>query len=199
VASGPFAFPDLTALCSDAIAARGGQLDLLIRQDTETPGTPQQWSFVTSDDTANPAMRPELVATFGAAASSSTSTPTTTTTTTLPGCGTSATFQSITCRLVELQTQVELDVAGSAFRTNLLALLQGRVLKNVQQAEELAAPRDRHRARAHLGQAARGLKNFVRRLNSPRGRKAIPHPSGQAMGEEARALRKAIGGLAASL
>jgi hypothetical protein len=123
----------------------------------------------------------------------------TTTTTTLPGCGTAATFASITCRLIALGTQVELDVAESAFRTNLLGLLQGRVLKNVQQAEELAAPRDRHRARAHLGQAARGLRNFVRRLNSPRGRKAIPHPSGQAMGEEARALRKAMGGLAASL
>src|SRR5262249_46668504 len=85
---GSFAFPDLTPLCRDAIAARGGHLDLLIRQDTETPGTPQQWSFVTSDDTANPAMRPELIATFGAATSSSTSTPTTTTTTTLPGCAT---------------------------------------------------------------------------------------------------------------
>jgi hypothetical protein len=199
VASGPFAFPELSALCSDAIAAHGGQLDLLIRQDVETPGTPQQWSFVTSDDTANPAMRPKLIATYGAAGSSSTSTPTTSTTTTLPGCGTAATFQSITCRLVDLETQVALDLAGSAFRTNLLALLQGRVLKNVQQAEQFATPRDRHRARAHLGEAARGLKNFVRRLNSQRGRKAVPQPSGQAMGEEARALRKAIGGLAGSL
>src|SRR5262245_21763157 len=198
VVSGPFAFPDLTALCRDAIAARGGRLDLLIQQDTEMPGAPQhQWSFVTSDDTANPATRPKLIATFGAAAS--TSTPSTTTTTTLPGCGTAATFQSITCRLVDLETRVELDVAGSAFRTNLLAMLQGRVLKKVQQAEQRATPRDRHRARAHLGEAARGLKNFVRRLNSPRGHKAVPQPSGQAMGEEARALRKAIAGLAGSL
>ena len=90
-------------------------------------------------------------------------------------------------------------MGDSALRTNLLAMLQGRVLKNVQQAEQLATPRDRHRARAHLGEAARGLKNFVRRLNSARGRKAVAQPSGQAMGEEARALRKAIGGLAASL
>src|SRR5262249_25866507 len=136
VVSGLFAFPDLTALCRDAIAARGGRLDLLIRQDTEMPGAPQhQWSFVTSDDTANPAMRPQLIATFGRAGSSGTSAPTTTTTTTLPGCGTAATFQSITCRLVDLETRVELDMGDSALRTNLLALLQGRVLKNVQQAE----------------------------------------------------------------
>jgi hypothetical protein len=203
---GSFAFPDLTPLCQDAIAARGGHLDLLIRQDTETPGIPHQWSFVMTDDGASPEMRPSLVVSFNGSARSGTSTTTTTpstspttTTTTLPGCGTAATFQSITCRLVALQTQVELDVAGSAFRTNLLALLQGRVLKNVQQAEQFASPRDRHRARAHLGQAARGLKNFVRRLNSPRGHKAIPQPSGQAMGEEARALRKAVAALAGSL
>jgi hypothetical protein len=207
LASGPFAFPDLTALCSDAIAARGGRLDLLIRQDTEMPGAPQhQWSFVTSDDTANPAMRPKLIAIFGAAGGSGTSTSTTTvpttpttTSTTLPGCGTAATFASVTCRLVDLETRVEQDVAESALRTNLLALLQGRVLQNVQQAEQLASPQDRHRARGHLGQAAHGLKNFVRRLNSPRGRKTIPQPNGQAMSEEARTLRKAIGGLAASL
>jgi hypothetical protein len=198
-ASGPFAFPDLTALCSDATAARGGQLDLLIQQDTEIPGPPpHQWSFVTSDDTASPAMRPKLIVSFGAGANS-TSTSTTTTSTTLPGCGTAATFESITCRLADLEARVELDIAGSAFRTNLLALLQGRVLRNVQQAEQFATPRDRHRARARLGQAARGLKNLVRRLNSPRGRKAVPQSSAQPLGEEARAIRKAIGALAASL
>jgi hypothetical protein len=199
---GSFAFPDLTPLCRDAIAARGGHLDLLIRQDTETPGTPHQWSFVMTDDGASPEMRPSLVVSFNGSSGSGTSTttiPTTSPTTTLPGCGTAATFQSITCRLVDLETRVELDVAGSAFRTNVLAMLQGRVLKNVQQAEQFATPRDRHRARAHLAEAARGLKNFVRRLNSPRGRKAVPPPSGQAMGEEARALRKAISGLARSL
>jgi hypothetical protein len=59
----------------------------------------------------------------------------------------------------------------SAFRASLLAMLHGRVMKNVQQAEQFAAPVDRHRARARLGQAAHGLKNFVRRLNSSRGRK----------------------------
>jgi hypothetical protein len=198
--SGPFAFPDLTALCSDAIATRGGQLDLLIQQDTEMPGAPRhQWSFVTSDDTASPAMRPELIASFGAGASASTSTSTTTTSTTLPGCGTAVTFQSITCRLVDLETRVELDMAESAFRANLLALLQGRVMKNVQQAEQFATHGDRHRPRAHLGQAARGLRNFVRRLNSPRGRKAVPQSGGQPLVEEARALRKAIARLAASL
>jgi len=90
-------------------------------------------------------------------------------------------------------------MAGSAFRVDLLAMLQGRVLKNVQQAEELAPPGTRHRARARLGQAARGLKSFVRRLKSPRGRKAVPQSSAQSLGEEARTLRKDIGSLAASL
>jgi VCBS repeat protein len=202
-APGPFVFPDLTALCRDAIAARGGQLDLLIQQDTETPGAPlHQWSFVTSDDTASPAMRPKLIASFGAGTSSGspTSTPSTTTTsTTLPECGTTATFPSITCRLTVLGTRVELDVAESAFRANLLATLQGRVLKNVQQAESFATAGDRHRAHVRLGQAARGLRNLVRRLNSRRGRKAVPQSSGQPLGDEARAVRKMIGELASSL
>jgi hypothetical protein len=206
---GAFAFPDLTPLCQDAIAARGGHLDLLIRQDTETPGTPHQWSFVMTDDGPSPEPRPSLVVSFNGSAGCGTSTttipttsPTTTTTTpttTFPACGTAARFESITCRLIALGTQVEQDVAASAFRTNLLALLQGRVLKNVQQADQFASPLDRHRARAHLGHAARGLTNFVRRLNSPRGRKGMSQPSGQAMGDEARALRKAITALAASL
>jgi hypothetical protein len=205
-APGPFAFPDLTALCRDAIAARGGQLDLLIQQDTETPGVPRhQWSFVTSDDTASPAMRPELIASFGAgtgsgtASTSTSTTSTTTTSTTLPECGTAATFPSITCRLTVLGTRVELDVAVPAFRANLLATLQEHVLKNVQQAEPFATAGDRHRARVRLGQAARGLKNFVRQLNSRRGRKAVPQSRGQPLGDEARALRKSIGDLAASL
>jgi hypothetical protein len=205
VGSGSFAFPDLTPLCQDAIAARGGHLDLLIRQDTEAPGTPHQWSFVMTDDGASPEMRPSLVVSLNGSAGSGTPTTTipttspTTTTTTLPGCGTAATFPSITCRLVVLGTRIELDVVESAFRANLLAMLQGRVMKNVQQAEQFGTPADRHRARARLDQAARGLKNFVRRLNSSRGRKAVPQSSGQALGEEARALRKAVRGLDASL
>ena len=126
-------------------------------------------------------------------------TSTTTTSTTLPGCDTAATFPSIACRLVVLGTRVELVVVPSAFRASLLAMLQGRVMKNVQQAEQFATSGDRHRARARLGQAAHGLKNFVRRLNSSRGRKAVAQSSGQTLDEEARALRKAIDGLAASL
>src|SRR5262249_29474663 len=78
------------ALCQDAIAARGGKLDLLIRQDTETLGPPRhQWSFVTSHDTASPTLRPRLVVSFGspAGAPTSTTSPTTSitaTTTTSP-------------------------------------------------------------------------------------------------------------------
>src|SRR5262249_21225369 len=192
-ASGPFAFPDLTPLCEDAIAARGGQLDMLIRQDMETPGTPpHQWSFVTSDDTANPSMRPELTLVLGPVASSTTptSSPTSTTSTTLPTtppttlpeCGTAATFPSIACRLSALGTQLELDVTASGFRARLLATLQGRGLQNVQQAEQFASSGNQSRARVRLGHAGRGLTNFVRLLNSRRGRKAVGQSLGQPMG-----------------
>src|SRR5262249_58174518 len=74
-APGAFAFPDLKALCPDAIAARGGKLDLLIRQDTETLGPPRhQWSFVTSNDTASPSLRPRLAVPFDSPPPPSTST-----------------------------------------------------------------------------------------------------------------------------
>src|SRR5262249_4200212 len=116
-APGSFAFPDLTPLCADAIAARGGQLDLLVRQDSEAPGTPlHQWSFVTSDDTANPSMRPELMVSLGSRATL-TSTPTTSTTsTTLPTCGATESFPSIECRLGSLATELQSEVAASTFR-----------------------------------------------------------------------------------
>src|SRR5262245_7471815 len=206
-ASGPFAFPDLTPLCEDAIAARGGQLDMLIRQDTETPGTPlHQWSFVTSDDTANPSMRPELMVSLGSSATltstptTSTTTPTTSTTsTTLPTCGATVSFPSIECRLRSLATELESDVAASTFRARLLAILQGRALQAVQQAEQFASSGDRGRARVRLRHAERGLTDFVQRLNSARGRKAVAQSLGQPMGDEARAIRKAIRDLAGSL
>jgi hypothetical protein len=201
-APGPFAFPDLTPLCEDAIAARGGQLEMLIRQDTEAPGTPlHQWSFVTSDETVNPATRPELVVSLGhSGASTVTSTPTTSTTsTTLPACGATATFRSITCRLSTLAMQLELDIAASPVRARLLATLQGRGLQNVQQAEQFASSGNQNRARVRLGHAERGLTNFVRLLNSRRGRKAVTQSLGQPMDDEARAIRKTIHDLAGSL
>jgi hypothetical protein len=174
-AAGPFAFPDLTALCQDALAARGGQLDLLIRQDMETPGTPpHQWSFVTSNDTASSAMPPELTVSLQ------------------PVCDTTATFSAVVCRLTVLGMHLESDAADSAFRVSLLATLQGRVLGSVQQAEQFATRGNRGRARARLGQAARALASFARRLNSPPGRKAVPQSSGQQLGNEARAIRKTI-------
>jgi FG-GAP-like repeat len=201
-APGPFAFPDLTALCGDAIAARGGELDLLIRQDAESPGTPRhQWSFVTSDDTANPAMRPALVVSLGAgtAEAPTTTTSPSSTTTTLPGCGTAATFPSIRCRLTALGMQLELDLPVSDFRAGLLATLQGRELEIIQQAEQSAARGDRGRARLRLRHAERGLTQFVRRLGSRRGRKAVPQPARDAIGDEARSIRRAIQTLAGSL
>jgi hypothetical protein len=205
-APGPFAFPDFTALCQDAIAARGGHLDLLIRQDGEAPGAPpHQWSFVMVGDGPNPATRPSLVVTFSGSAGSgppTTSTPTSTTSptsTTLPTCGATATFASIECRLGSLVTEIESDVAASTFRARLLAILQGRALQNVQQGEQFATSGDRGRARVRLRHAERGLTELVQRLNSARGRKAVAQSLGQPMGDEARAIRKAIHDLAGSL
>ena len=62
VAAGAYAFPSLRALCQDAVTSRGGQLDLLVRQTAETPGTPRhQWGFFSSDYTVDPTRRPRLV------------------------------------------------------------------------------------------------------------------------------------------
>ena len=95
--------------------------------------------------------------------------------------------------------QLELDIAASAVRARLLATLQGRGLQNVQQAEQLASSGNQSRARVRLGHAERGLTNFVRLLNSRRGRKAITQSLGQPMDDEARAIRKTIHDLAGSL
>jgi hypothetical protein len=205
-APGSFAFPDLTPLCQDAIAARGGHLDLLIRQDSETPGTPpHQWSFVMVGDGPSPEMRPSLVVTFSGGAGSgpsTTSSPTTTTSptsTTLPTCSASATFSSLTCRLSVLAAQLDVEVTASTFRARLLTSLQGRVLQNVQQAEQFASSGDNRRARVRLRHAQRGLADFVQRLNSAKGRKAVAQSVGQTMGNEALAIRKAIHDLAGSL
>ena len=147
-------------------------------------------------------MRPELVVSLGPSTSATTLTPTSTTattSTTLPACGATATFPSITCRLSALATELELDVTASAFRARLLASLQGRGLGNVQQAEQFASSGDRGRARVRLRHAERGLTNLVRLLSSPRGRKTVAQSLGQPMGDEARAIRKAIHDLAGSL
>lgn len=61
-ATGAFTFPSLQALCQDAVTSRAGRLDLLVRQDFETPGTPRrQWSILSSDYTLDPTRRPRLV------------------------------------------------------------------------------------------------------------------------------------------
>ena len=156
-------------------------------------------------DGPNPEPRPSLVVSFGGSggsgtSSTSTSTPTTSTTsTTLPTCGATASFPSIECRLGSLATELQSDVAASTFRARLLAILQGRALQNVQQGEQFASSGDRGRARVRLGHAERGLAEFVQRLNSARGRKAVAQSLGQPMGDEARAIRKAIRDLAGSL
>jgi FG-GAP-like repeat len=207
-APGAFAFPDLKALCQDAIAARGGQLDLLVRQDNETLGPPRhQWSFVTSNDTASPTLRPRLVVSFASPAGAPTSTTstttsitaTTTTSPTTPPCDPATTFSSVTCRVTALGTRVEQEVAVDELRTDLLATLHERVMGNIQLAQQFATGGDRSRARVRLARAGRGLTRFVRKLNSARGRQAMPGSSGQPMKDEAQAVRKKLGDLAASL
>jgi hypothetical protein len=85
------------------------------------------------------------------------------------------------------------------FRARLLATLRGRGLENVHQAEQFVTRGNPARGHVRLRHAERGLTNFVRLLNSPRGRKAVPPSLGEPMGDEARAVRKAIHDLAASL
>jgi hypothetical protein len=89
--------------------------------------------------------------------------------------------------------------SASVFRARLLAMLQGRGMENVQQAEQFASSGNRGRARIRLRHAERGLADFERLLKSRRGRKAIPQSRGQPLADDARAVRNAIGGLTASL
>jgi hypothetical protein len=49
-AGGAFTFPDLSPLCQDAIANRGGELDLLVKQDADTPGPTAELSFARRTD-----------------------------------------------------------------------------------------------------------------------------------------------------
>jgi hypothetical protein len=47
---GPFTFPDLAGLCQDAIANRGGKLDLFVKQDADAPGATAEMSFARRTD-----------------------------------------------------------------------------------------------------------------------------------------------------
>jgi hypothetical protein len=47
---GAFTFPDLSPLCQDAIANRGGELDLLIKQDADAPGATAEFSIARRTD-----------------------------------------------------------------------------------------------------------------------------------------------------
>jgi hypothetical protein len=58
VGTGPFSFPDLSALCQDAIAQRGGWLRLRISQDVE--GTQGNLIKFDSSDASTAANRPKL-------------------------------------------------------------------------------------------------------------------------------------------
>jgi hypothetical protein len=60
--TGPFIFPNLSALCQDAIAQRGGWLRLRISQDAE--GTQGNLFKFDSSDTSTAANRPKLAVTW---------------------------------------------------------------------------------------------------------------------------------------
>jgi hypothetical protein len=49
---GAFAFPDLSPLCQDAVTARGGALNLMIKQDADAPGATAEFSFSRRTDSA---------------------------------------------------------------------------------------------------------------------------------------------------
>lgn len=57
--AGTFTFPDLTMLCQDAVTNRGGDLELLLKQDADTPGATAEFSFSRRTDSEE-AERPRL-------------------------------------------------------------------------------------------------------------------------------------------
>jgi hypothetical protein len=73
--AGPFAFPDLSVLCQDALANRGGWLRLRISQDSEA--TPSNLIRLDSSDATTTANRPRLVVAWSQSSSGSTTTSTT--------------------------------------------------------------------------------------------------------------------------
>ncbi|HZP39996.1 MAG TPA: putative glycoside hydrolase [Candidatus Binatia bacterium] len=91
-APGAFSFPDLTALCQDAITSRGGRLALLVRQDDES--RPDEVSIATRESTTG--ARPTLTVTVaGDLPSTTTTTTTSTTVTTTTRAPRSDTYKSI--------------------------------------------------------------------------------------------------------
>ena len=62
--AGPFTFPDLSGLCQDAIANRGGQLDLLVKQDADAPAATAELSFARRTDSTE-RERPSLEVVYG--------------------------------------------------------------------------------------------------------------------------------------
>lgn len=57
--TGTFTLPDVTSLCVDAIANRGGRLDVMLKQDTDAPGATAELSFSRRTDSED-AERPRL-------------------------------------------------------------------------------------------------------------------------------------------
>lgn len=58
----PFTFPDLTALCQDAVTHRGGQLRLLVKQDDEA--APDHYFAMALPDDPRPRFHPKLTLEF---------------------------------------------------------------------------------------------------------------------------------------
>jgi hypothetical protein len=61
--TGAFTFPDLTTLCQDAVTNRGSSLDILVKQDDDTPGTTAEFSISRRTDSVE-AQRPMLMVAF---------------------------------------------------------------------------------------------------------------------------------------
>ena len=92
--TGLFTFPTLTALCQDALTARGGWLRLRISQDSEAAQS--NLLKFDSSEAGTATNRPKLVVTWSSGAASSTSTSTSTTSTSTSTTSTSTTSISAT-------------------------------------------------------------------------------------------------------
>jgi hypothetical protein len=100
-AVGPYTFPSIQALCEDAVQNRGGNLDLLIRQDVDQGGActgacvPHEFCSGSSDQ-ATATARPRLVLTYATAGATTTTTTTRTPTTTVASSSTTVSAASTT-------------------------------------------------------------------------------------------------------
>lgn len=138
-AIGPFAFPSIQALCQDAVSARAGALDLLIRQTVDQSGactgSCAQHEFCSrSSDWTSAGERPMLVVTYTSGGSTTSSTtvhstttsPSTTTTqattSTTGGPTTTSTTHGPTTSVIATSTSSTTTTTGGATTTLQLVM-----------------------------------------------------------------------------